>query len=143
MPGSGCACNVDLIVSRVVWNAGKCVFEVDDCSAIQGSAQTALRESVGWHELAQMITNRETLGRERQTMLEAKTNPWGITVQSVEIRDVHIPAALEDAMSRQAREERERRARTIPGTAETGIPVKFAEAAKVYVDNPVALHCAR
>ena len=74
------------------------------------SAQTALRESIGRHELAQMITERETMGRELQRILDEKTNPWGITVQSVEIRDVHIPAALEDAMSRQAQAERERQA---------------------------------
>jgi regulator of protease activity HflC (stomatin/prohibitin superfamily) len=104
------------------------------------SAQTALRESIGRHELAQMITERETLGRELQRILDEKTNPWGITVQSVEIRDVRIPPALEDAMSREAQAERERRARIILGTAETEISAKFGEAAVVYQDNPVALH---
>jgi regulator of protease activity HflC (stomatin/prohibitin superfamily) len=79
------------------------------------SAQTALRESIGRHELAQMITERESLGRELQRILDEKTNPWGITVQSVEIRDVRIPQALEDAMSRQAQAERERQARIILG----------------------------
>lgn len=133
--------NVDLIVFWVVWDAEKCVLEVEDYrEAIHISAQTALRESIGRHELAQMITGRDTLGKELQSILEAKTNPWGITVQSVEIRDVHIPAALEDAMSRQAQAERERQARIILGTAETEISVKFAEASKVYIDNPVALH---
>ena len=86
------------------------------------SAQTALRESIGRHELAQMITERETLGRELQRILDEKTNPWGITVQSVEIRDVRIPQALEDAMSRQAQAERERQARNILGQAETRFP---------------------
>ncbi len=104
------------------------------------SAQTALRESIGRHELAQMITERETLGRELQRILDEKTNPWGITVQSVEIRDVRIPPALEDAMSREAQAERERRARIILGTAETEISAKFGEASRVYQDNPVALH---
>src|SRR5467141_3620088 len=104
------------------------------------SAQTALRESIGRHELAQMITERETLGRELQRILDAKTNPWGITVQSVEIRDVRIPQALEDAMSRQAQAERERQARIVLGTAETEISAKFAEAALLYQDNPIALH---
>ena len=85
------------------------------------SAQTALRESIGRHDLAQMITEREMLGNELQRILDEKTNPWGITVQSVEIRDVHIPQALEDAMSRQAQAERERQARIILGTAETEI----------------------
>jgi len=108
--------------------------------AITLSAQTALRESIGRHELAQMITERETLGQQFQHILDAKTNPWGITVHSVEIRDVHIPPALEDAMSRQAQAERERQARIILGTAETEISDKFAQAALVYQQNPVALH---
>ena len=96
--------NVDAIVFWVVWNAEKSILEVEDfVQAITMSAQTALRESIGRHELAQMITERETLGHELQRILDEKTNPWGITVQSVEIRDVHIPQALEDAMSRQAR----------------------------------------
>ena len=104
------------------------------------SAQTALRESIGRHELAQMITERETLGRELQRILDEKTNPWGITVQSVEIRDVRIPQGLEDAMSRQAQAERERQARIILGQAETEISNSFVQAAAAYAENPVALH---
>jgi regulator of protease activity HflC (stomatin/prohibitin superfamily) len=133
--------NVDAIVFWVVWDAEKCILEVEDFrQAIQMSAQTGLRESIGRHELAQMITEREMLGKELQRILDEKTNPWGITVQSVEIRDVHIPANLEDAMSRQAQAERERQARIILGTAETEISARFAEAALTYADNPVALH---
>lgn len=133
--------NVDAIVFWVVWNAEKCILEVEDfMEAVMMSAQTALRESIGRHELAQMITDREMLGRELQRILDEKTNPWGITVQSVEIRDVQIPQALEDAMSRQAQAERERQARIILGQAETEISNKFAQAAAVYKDNPVALH---
>jgi regulator of protease activity HflC (stomatin/prohibitin superfamily) len=133
--------NVDAIVFWMVWNAEKSILEVVDFSdAIVMSAQTALRESIGRHDLAQMITEREMLGRELQRILDEKTNPWGITVQSVEIRDVHIPQALEDAMSRQAQAERERQARIILGTAETDIAAKFAEASTVYINNPVALH---
>jgi uncharacterized membrane protein YqiK len=133
--------NVDAIVFWMVWNAEKSILEVVNFSeAVMMSAQTALRESIGRHDLAQMITERETLGHELQRILDEKTNPWGITVQSVEIRDVHIPQALEDAMSRQAQAERERQARIILGTAETDISAKFAEASKVYIDNPVALH---
>jgi regulator of protease activity HflC (stomatin/prohibitin superfamily) len=113
---------------------------MDFDNAITMSAHTALRESIGRHDLAQMITERELLGKELQRILDEKTNPWGITVQSVEIRDVHIPQALEDAMSRQAQAERERQARIILGTAETEISAKFAEASKVYINNPVALH---
>jgi regulator of protease activity HflC (stomatin/prohibitin superfamily) len=104
------------------------------------SAQTALRESIGRHSLGQILTERDTLGRELQHILDAKTNPWGVTVQSVEIRDVKIPPMLEDAMSRQAQAERERQARIILGTAETEIAEKFAKAAEVYRDNPTALH---
>jgi regulator of protease activity HflC (stomatin/prohibitin superfamily) len=133
--------NVDAIVFWLVWNAEKSILEVMNFNdAITMSAQTALRESIGRHDLAQMITERETLGRELQRILDEKTNPWGITVQSVEIRDVHIPQALEDAMSRQAQAERERQARIILGTAETDIASKFAEASTVYLTNPVALH---
>jgi len=133
--------NVDAIVFWLVWDVEKCILEVQNFDqAITLSAQTALRESIGRHELAQMITERETLGHELQRILDGKTNPWGITVHSVEIRDVHIPPALEDAMSRQAQAERERQARIILGTAETEISDKFAQAARVYQENPVALH---
>lgn len=133
--------NVDAIVFWLVWNAEKSILEVEDfVQAITMSAQTGLRESIGRHELAQMITERESLGRELQRILDEKTNPWGITVQSVEIRDVKIPQALEDAMSRQAQAERERQARNILGQAETEIADKFSLAAATYQDNPVALH---
>ena len=133
--------NVDAIVFWLVWNAEKSILEVEDfVQAITMSAQTGLRESIGRHELAQMITEREMLGRELQRILDEKTNPWGITVQSVEIRDVRIPQGLEDAMSRQAQAERERQARIILGQAETEISEKFAQAALTYQDNPVALH---
>ena len=133
--------NVDAIIFWLVWNAEKSILEVMNFEdAITLSAQTALRESIGRHDLAQMITEREILGRELQRILDEKTNPWGITVQSVEIRDVHIPPALEDAMSRPAQAERERQARIILGTAETEISSKFAEASAVYINNPVALH---
>ena len=133
--------NVDAIVFWMVWNAEKSILEVEDfVQAITLSAQTALRESIGRHELAQMITERETLGRQLQQILDEKTNPWGITVQSVEIRDVKIPQALEDAMSRQAQAERERQARNILGQAETEIADKFAQAAAIYKNDPTALH---
>ncbi len=133
--------NVDAIIFWLVWNAEKSILEVENfVEAIGLSAQTALRESIGRHELAQMITERESLGRELQRILDEKTIPWGITVQSVEIRDVRIPQALEDAMSRQAQAERERQARNILGQAETEIADKFALAAATYQDNPVALH---
>jgi len=133
--------NVDAIVFWVVWNAEKSILEVQDFDqAISLSAQTALRESIGRHELHQMVAEREMLGHELQRILDEKTTSWGITVQSVEIRDVQIPSALQDAMSRQAQAERERQARVILGQAETEIADKFAKAATVYQDNPVALH---
>jgi regulator of protease activity HflC (stomatin/prohibitin superfamily) len=133
--------NVDAIVFWIVWNAEKSILEVQNfVDAITLSAQTALRESIGRHELAQMITERESMGRQLQKLLDEKTNPWGITVQSVEIRDVTIPQALQDAMSRQAQAERERQARLILGDAENQIAEKFAQAAETYAGNPVALH---
>lgn len=133
--------NVDAIVFWLVWNAEKAIFEVEDfIEAITLGSQTALRESIGRHQLAQMITERETLGRELQRILDEKTTPWGITVQSVEIRDVRIPQALENAMSQQAQADRERQARVILGDAEVQVSEQFAQASRVYADNPVALH---
>ena len=132
---------VDAIVFWVVWNAEKSILEVQDFGhAIGMSAQTALRESIGRHMLTDMVTDRESLGRELQKILDQKTNPWGVTVQSVEIRDVQIPQGLEDAMSREAQAQRERHARIILSTAETEISEKFAQAAEMYKDNPIALH---
>ncbi len=133
--------NVDAIIFWLVWNAEKSILEVENFTdAVNMSAQTALRESIGRHELAQMITERESMGQQLQLILDAKTNPWGITIQSVEIRDVRIPQALENAMSQQAQAERERQARLILGDAETQVSIKFAEAARIYGDNPGALH---
>jgi len=133
--------NVDAILFWLVWNAEKSILEVEDFTqAITLSAQTALRESIGRHHLAQMITDRETMGQELQKILDEKTTPWGITVQSVEIRDVRIPQALENAMSQQAQAERERQARVILGEAEVQVSAQFAEASRVYNDNPGALH---
>jgi regulator of protease activity HflC (stomatin/prohibitin superfamily) len=133
--------DVDAIVFWTVWDAQKSVFEVSDYfTAIALSAQTALREAIGRAELASMITEREHIGTELRRILDEKTNAWGITVHSVEIRDVKIPQALEDAMSRQAQAERERQARIILGTAETEIAARFVEAGKEYENRPVALH---
>jgi regulator of protease activity HflC (stomatin/prohibitin superfamily) len=132
---------VDAIVFWVVWNAEKSILEVENFfEAVTLSAQTALRESIGRHMLTEMLTERESLGRELQKILDEKTNPWGVTVQSVEIRDVQIPQELQDAMSREAQAQRERHARIILGTAETEISEKFAKASELYIGNPVALH---
>ncbi len=133
--------NVDAAIFWLVWNAEKALLEVqsfDDAIAL--SAQTALRESIGRHNLAQMLSEREVLGHELQKILDTKTNPWGITVQSVEIRDVQIPPALQDAMSREAQADRERHARVILAQAETQVAEKFSEAAEYYSSNPTALH---
>ena len=133
--------DVDAIVFWTVWDAQKSVLEVSDYfAAIALSAQTALREAIGRAELASMITERERLGEALRRILDEKTNPWGITVHSVEIRDVKIPQALEDAMSRQAQAERERQARIILGTAETEIATRFVQAGREYENRPVALH---
>ncbi|MGA3045286.1 MAG: slipin family protein [Terracidiphilus sp.] len=133
--------NVDAIIFWLVWNAEKSILEVEDFKeAITLSSQTALRESIGRHQLAQMITERETMGHQLQRILDEKTTPWGITVQSVEIRDVRIPQALENAMSQQAQAERERQARVILGEAEVQVSDQFAQASRVYAENPGALH---
>jgi len=133
--------NVDAIIFWMVWDAKKAVLEVESYyRAIVLSAQTALRDTIGTHTLEEMLTQREHLGKSLQEALDKKTNPWGITVQAVEIRDVIIPSGLEDAMSKQAQAERERQARIILGTAETEIASKFVEAARPYQNNPVAVH---
>jgi regulator of protease activity HflC (stomatin/prohibitin superfamily) len=133
--------NVDAIAFWMVWDAEKSILEVEDfVSAVTLSAQTGLRDAIGKHELADMLSHRDRLGKEIQQVLDAKTSAWGITVQSVEIRDIIIPKALEDAMSRQAQAERERQARIILSTAETEIAAKFEEASSHYRHNPAALH---
>ncbi len=133
--------DVDAVYFWLVWDAKKAVLEVESYyRAISLSTQTALRDIIGTHTLEEMLTQREALGKALQEMLDAKTNPWGITVQSVEIRDVIIPANLQNAMSKQAQAERERQARIILGTAETEIAAKFVEAARPYQSNPVAVH---
>jgi regulator of protease activity HflC (stomatin/prohibitin superfamily) len=133
--------SVDAIFFWLVWNAEKAILEVENFTdAITLSAQTALRESIGRHDLAQMVAERELMGHELQKILDEKMTPWGITVQSVEIRDVRIPQSLENAMSQQAQAERERQARVILGDAEVQVSDKFAEASRVYESNPGALH---
>jgi regulator of protease activity HflC (stomatin/prohibitin superfamily) len=133
--------NVDAICFWMVWDAKKAILEVENFyQAIVLSAQTALRDIIGTHQLTEMLTHREQLGKKLQEILDEKTNPWGITVQSVEIRDIILPKDLEDAMSKEAQAERERHARIILGTAETEIAEKFAQAAKQYEANPGAMH---
>ncbi|MEX1184177.1 MAG: slipin family protein [Gemmatimonadota bacterium] len=133
--------DVDAIAFWVVYDAERAALEVQDYGqAVMLAAQTALRDAIGKHDLAELIQSRRELGRGLQEALDRKMHDWGIQVQSVEIRDVVIPEALEEAMSRQAQAERERQARIILGTAETEIASKFVEASRLYAENPVALN---
>lgn len=133
--------DVDAVLFWVVWDAEKAALEVEDYrAAISWAAQTALREIIGQMELADILIGRARMDAELQRIIDERTTPWGITVQSVEIRDIVIPEALEDAMSRQAQAERERQARVILGESEKQIAASFAEAAEAYRDNPTALH---
>lgn len=133
--------NVDAIAFWHVYDAERAALEVQHYEyAVTLAAQTALRDAIGKHELAELIQSRKELGRSLQEILDRKMHDWGIEVQSVEIRDVIIPKALEEAMSRQAQAERERQARIILGTAETEIASKFVEAAEMYKENPTAMN---
>ncbi len=133
--------NVDAIAFWVVYDAERAALEVQAYQqAVVLAAQTALRDAIGKHDLAELIQSRKELGAILQTALDEKMHDWGIQVQSVEIRDVIIPKALEEAMSRQAQAERERQARIILGTAEEEIASKFVAAAETYRENPVAMN---
>ena len=133
--------DVDAVLFWVVWDAEKAALEVADYkAAIAWAAQTALREVIGQMNLADILIGRNKMDADLQKIIDERTTPWGISVQSVEIRDVIIPQALEDAMSRQAQAERERQARVILGESEKQIAASFAEASIAYQDNPTALH---
>jgi regulator of protease activity HflC (stomatin/prohibitin superfamily) len=133
--------DVDAVLFWLVWDAEKASLEVEDYrAAIAWAAQTALREIIGQMTLADILVGRAKMDADLQKIIDERTTPWGITVQSVEIRDVVIPPDLEDAMSRQAQAERERQARIILGESEKQIASSFAEASEAYKDNPTALH---
>lgn len=133
--------DVDAVLFWVVWDAKKAALEVASYQeAIQWAAQTALRDIIGTTTLADLLSNRQMVDEYLQKTIDARTTPWGITVNSVEIRDIKIPDALQDAMSRQAQAQRESQARVILGDAERQIAGSFVEAAKEYQGNPVALH---
>lgn len=133
--------DVDAVLFWMVWDAQKAALEVQDYrTAIAWAAQTALREVIGQMSLADILVGRATMDAQLQKIIDERTTPWGVTVQSVEIRDVVIPQDLENAMSRQAQAERERQARVILGESEKQIAASFAEAAEAYVNNPTALH---
>jgi regulator of protease activity HflC (stomatin/prohibitin superfamily) len=132
--------NVVAVLYWTVWDVEKSALEVQDYyTAIQYLAQTGLRDIIGKHELSDLLQEREKIASDLQVVLDENTNPWGITCQSVGIKDITIPQGLADAMSKQAQAERERRARVILGTAETEIAEKFAKASEQYISNPVAL----
>jgi regulator of protease activity HflC (stomatin/prohibitin superfamily) len=133
--------DVDAVLFWVVWDAEKAALEVTDYNAaISWAAQTALREIIGQMTLADILIGRTKMDADLQKIIDERTTPWGVTVQSVEIRDVIIPQVLEDAMSRQAQAERERQARVILGESEQQIAASFAEASQAYINNPTALH---
>ena len=133
--------NVDAVLFWMVHDAQKAALEVQDyAQAVSWAAQTALRDIIGRTALTDLLRGRERIEAELQQLIDARSNPWGITVQSVEMRDVVIPSALQDAMSREAQAAREKQARIILGQAEMEIANSFQEAAKAYRDNPTALH---
>jgi regulator of protease activity HflC (stomatin/prohibitin superfamily) len=133
--------NVDAVLFWMVHDAEKAALEVQDYGrAVAWAAQTALRDIIGRTTLADLLRGREQVQTELQKLIDERSNPWGVTVSSVEMRDVVIPGALQDAMSRQAQAEREKQARIILGQAELAIAQSFADAAKSYENNPTALH---
>lgn len=132
--------HVDALAFWMIWDAHRAVLEVQDFEqAVILSAQTALRASIGANELSTLLSERERLGQEIQQIVDAKTNPWGITILSVEFKEILIPRELEDALSRQAQASRERKARVILSGTEAEIASSFSQAANTYRDDPTAL----
>lgn len=133
--------DVDAVLFWVVWDAQKAALEVENYrAAVDWAAQTTLRDIIGKMMLADILVGREAIDQELQRIIDERTTPWGVSVTSVEIRDIVIPQSLEDALSRQAQAERERQARVILGESEKQIADSFAQAARAYADNPTALH---
>jgi regulator of protease activity HflC (stomatin/prohibitin superfamily) len=133
--------DVDAVLFWQVLDPKKAALDVADYqSAINWASQTALRDVIGKTILSDMLEGREKISKELQKIIDERTEPWGINVISVEVKDVHIPSALEDAMSMQAQAERERQARVILGDSERQVAEKFGEAAKTYTNDPIALH---
>lgn len=133
--------NVDAVLFWMVYDPEKAALEVQNYpQAVSWAAQTALRDIIGRTSLTDLLRGRERIEEELQQLIDERSNPWGVTVQSVEMRDVIIPTALQDAMSREAQAAREKQARIILGQAEVEIAHSFATAAQSYRDNPTALH---
>ncbi|HIB64453.1 MAG TPA: slipin family protein [Phycisphaerales bacterium] len=132
--------NVDAVLFWVVTDAKQAIVEVEDFrQTVSWAAQTTLRDVIGQTELVRMISDRESIDAELQKIIDAKTSDWGITVQSVEIRDMKIPGALEDAMSRKAQADREKEARIILAESERRVAEEMQKAAGIYHDDPIAL----
>lgn len=133
--------NVDAVLFWMVYDPEKAALEVQDYTqAVSWAAQTALRDIIGQTALTDLLRGREHIENELQALIDRRTNPWGVTVQSVEMRDVIIPSALQDAMSREAQAAREKQARIILGQAEVEIAKLFEEASLSYQGNATALH---
>src|SRR5438477_11537783 len=133
--------NVDAVLFWVVYDPEKAALEVQNYpAAVSWAAQTALRDIIGRTSLSDLLRGRERIEGELQKLIDERSNPWGVTVQSVEMRDVIIPAALQDAMSREAQAAREKAARVILAQAEVEIAAQFSKAAESYRDNPTAMH---
>lgn len=131
--------NVDAVLFWMVHDAEKAALEVQDYpQAVSWASQTALRDIIGRTDLTNLLRGRERIEAELQQLIDARSNPWGVTVSSVEMRDIVIPVALQDAMSREAQASREKQARIILGQAEEEIAQSFERAARSYVDNPTA-----
>ncbi|HLY68649.1 MAG TPA: slipin family protein [Puia sp.] len=133
--------DVDAVLFWKVWDPQKAALEIADYkTAISWASQTALRDVIGKTMLSDMLEGRDKISSMLQKIIDERTEPWGINVNSVEVKDVLIPPALENAMSMQAQAERERQARVILGDSERQVAEKFGEAALTYANNPVALH---
>jgi regulator of protease activity HflC (stomatin/prohibitin superfamily) len=133
--------NVDAVLFWMVYDPEKAALEVQDYGqAVSWAAQTALRDIIGRTALTDLLRGREKIEDELQRLIDERTTPWGVTVQSVEMRDIVIPDALQDAMSREAQASREKQARIILGQAEVEIAKLFEQAAGAYHENPTALH---
>lgn len=133
--------SVDTIVFWRVFDPARAVLEVTNYSlAVQGAAQTALRDIIGRSDLSQVLSNRAEIDAVMTRTLDAQTEPWGVKVDSVQMRDIKIPDVLQDAMSRVAQAERERQARIVLGESEVAVAQRFADAGRLYEQNPMALH---
>src|SRR6267143_1051765 len=133
--------SVDAVLFWMVHDVEKAALEVQNyAQAVSWAAQTALRDIIGRTTLTDLLRGRERIEAELQQLIDQRSNPWGVTVSSVEMRDIVIPGALQDAMSREAQAAREKQARIILGQAEKEIAHSFEEAAKMYQNNPTALH---